>query len=72
MTLETQARTEAFILIALQTLLSEAQYDRQTQEIIAMRLKLQHHVAIDPAAVCGEIEDLIEILKDRDRELLAV
>jgi len=72
MTLETQTRTESIILIALQTLLSEAQFDRQTQEIIAMRLRLQHQVAIDPAAICGEIEDLIEILRDRDRELLAI
>lgn len=72
MTLETQARTEAFILIALQTLLSEAQYDRQSAEIIAYRLRLQHHVTIEPSAICAEIEDLIEILKDRDKELLAV
>jgi hypothetical protein len=72
MTIETQKRTEAFILIALQTLLSEAEYDRQAQDIIAMRLQLQHQIHIDPRAVCGEIEDLIEIIKDRDRELLAV
>lgn len=72
MTIDTQQRTEAFILIALQSLLSEAQYDRQSQEIIAMRLKLQFDVSINPSAVCGEIEDLIEILNDRDRELIAV
>ena len=72
MTLETQTRTESIILIALQALLNEAQFDRQTQEIVSMRLRLQHQVAIDPAAICGEIEDLIEILKDRDRELLSV
>ena len=65
-------RTESIILIALQALLNEAQYDRQTQEIIAMRLRLQHQVAIDPEAICREIEDLIEILRDRDRELLSV
>jgi hypothetical protein len=70
MTQATQERTEAVILVALQSLLSEAQYDRQTQEIIAMRL--QHQVAIDPAAICGEIENLIEILRDRDRELISV
>lgn len=65
-------RTEALMIIALQTLLNEAQYDRQSAEITAMRLKLQFGVSVDPSAICGEIEDLIEILRDRDRELLAV
>ena len=72
MTIDTQQRTEALLMIALQSLLNEAQYDRQSQEIIAMRMKLQFDVLLDPSAVCGEIEDLIEILSDRDKELLAV
>ena len=71
MTQATRQRTEALILISLRALLNEAQYDRQSQEIIAMRLKLQFDVSLDPSAVCGEIENLIEILSDRDRELIA-
>ena len=72
MTYQTQKRTEALMIIALKALLSEAQYDRQSQEIIAMRLQLQFEVALDPAAVCGEIEDLIDALKSSDRELISV
>jgi hypothetical protein len=72
MTQDAQQRTEGLMIIALQTLLSGAQYDRQSAETIAMRLRLQFNVAIDPEAICPEIEDLIEILRDRDRELLAV
>lgn len=65
-------RTEGLMIIALQALLFEMQFDRQSAEIIAMRLKLQFEVSLDPSAICGEIEDLIEILRDRDRELLAI
>jgi hypothetical protein len=72
MSYQAKQRTEALIQIALQALLNEAQFDRQSAEIISMRLKLQHDVSLDPSAVCAEIEDLIEILRDRDRELLAV
>jgi len=72
MTQATQQRTEGIILIALQALLNEAQFDRQTQEIVSMRLRLQHQIDLDPASICSEIEDLIEILRDRDRELLAI
>jgi len=72
MTYQARQRTEALILIALQNLLNTAEYDTEGREFIAMRLQLQHHVAIDPSAVCSEIEDLIEILSDRDRELIAV
>ena len=71
MTYATQQRTEALMIIALKALLNEAQYDRQSQEIIAMRLQLQHDVSLDPAAVCAEIEDLIDALKSSDRELIA-
>lgn len=72
MTYATQQRTSALIEIALKNLLNTAEYDRQSCEIIAMRLKLQYGVNLDPTAVCGEIEDLIEILKSEDRELLAI
>ena len=71
MTYQTQQRTEALMIIALKALLNEAQYDRQSQEIIAMRLQLQYEVSLDPSAVCGEIEDLIEVLKSSDRELIS-
>ena len=72
MTHQTRTRTEAIMILALKNLLNLAEYDREGKEIIAMRLKLQHEVNLDPAAVCGEIEDLLEILQSEDRELLAV
>jgi hypothetical protein len=68
----TQERYQALIAIALKNLLTTAECDRQCSEIIAMRLKLQYGINLDPAAVCGELEDLIEILQSEDRELLAV
>ena len=71
MTYQTQKRTEALMIIALKNLLNLAEYDREGKEIIAMKLHLQHDVALDPAAVCGEIEDLIDALKSSDRELIA-
>ena len=72
MTHQTRTRTEAIMILALKNLLNLAEYDREGKEIIAMRLRLQHEVNLDPAAVCGEIEDLLEILQSEDRELLAV
>ena len=71
MTHNTQKRYESILLVALKHLLSEAEFDSQSQEIIAMRLKLQYNIAIDPSAICGEIDDLIEMLKSEDRELIA-
>jgi len=71
MTQQQLQRTEGLLIIALKNLLNLAEYDREGREIIAMKLQLQHHVAIDPAAVCGEIEDLLDIIQSADRELLA-
>ena len=71
MTYQIQQRTEALIAIALKNLLNLAEYDREGREIIAMKLQLQHDVSLDPSAVCGEIEDLIEVLKSSDRELIS-
>ena len=71
MTYQTQKRTEALMIIALRNLLNTADYDRESRDIIAMKLKLQFDVSLDASAVCGEIEDLIEILQSSDRELLA-
>jgi hypothetical protein len=72
MTHQTRTRTEALMIIALKELLNLAEFDREGSEIVAMRLRLQHEVNLDPAAVCGEIEDLLEILQSEDRELIAV
>ena len=65
-------RTEALMIVSLENLLNLAEYDREGKEIIAMKLKLQHDVNLDTDAICGEIEDLLDALKDRDREILAV
>jgi hypothetical protein len=72
MTQATRNRTEALVIIALKNLLNLAEFDREGKEIIAMKLKLQHQIDLDPASVCPEIEDLIEILRNEDRELIAI
>ena len=71
MTYQTQQRTEALMIIALKNLLNLAEYDHEGREMIAMKLHLQHDVSIDPSAVCREIEDLIDVLKSSDRELIS-
>ena len=71
MNYQAKQRTEAIIKVALKHLLNTAEYSHEERVIIEMQLKVEHQVWLDPSAICGEIEDLIEILGSRDCGLLA-